>query len=101
MEQHDLSIHDDEYYNEELDSQAEYVIEIGTELVHISKQSDCQKCFSRQIYVHVQYKWRTTSTLECGTFSGKEKDKLAFYAFLTQFNDVIYSKKNHLSNSAK
>ena len=38
--------------------------------------------------------------LQCGTFSGEEKDKFAFYNFLTQFKNVIGSRAN-LTNSAK
>ena len=38
--------------------------------------------------------------LQCGTFSGKEKDKLAFNGFINQFNTVIGSKKS-LSNASK
>ena len=38
--------------------------------------------------------------LECGTFSGKEKDKFAFHRFMSQFNNAIGSRKQ-LSNSAK
>ena len=37
---------------------------------------------------------------ECGTFSGKEKDKFAIHTFLNQFENVIGSRKN-LSDSAK
>ena len=43
---------------------------------------------------------RKPSPLECGVFTGKEKDKFVFSTFLKQFNKVIASRKN-LTDPAK
>ena len=108
METYALSIDDEHYYNDELDNQAEYLLEIGLELDQYeeitSNISGSSGNVSTDKLLDVVSRLNLSDgkppPLECGTFSGKEEDKFAFHTFLNQFNNVIGSRKN-LSDSAK
>ena len=108
METYALSVDDEQYYNDELDNQAEYLLEIGLELdqyEEITRNiSGSSGNVSTDKLLDVVSKLNLSDgkppPLECGTFSGKEEDKFAFHTFLNQFNNSISSRKN-LSDSAK
>ena len=94
-------------YNQELDAQAQYVIDIGISIdqyegyINVSVTAGM---VSAERVVDMMSKFNFNEgkppPLECGTFSGKEKDKFAFSTFLKQFENVIGYKKN-LSDAAK
>ena len=108
METYALSVDGEYYYNDELDNQAEYLLEIGLELDQYeeitSNTSGSSDNVSTDKLLDVVSRLKFSDgkppLLECGTFSGKEEDKFAFHTFLNQFNNVISSRKN-LSDSAK
>ena len=108
METYALSIDDEHYYNDELDNQVEYLLEIGLELDQYeeitSNISGSSGNVSTDKLLEVVSRLNLSDgkppPLECGTFSGKEEDKFAFHTFLNQFDNVIGSRKN-LSDSAK
>ena len=108
METNEIDLTNEGYYNVELDSQADYNIQIGLQLdefeEYISESSSASGNISAEKVLDMMSKLNMSEgkppPLECGTFSGKEKDKFAFNNFLNQFNNVIGSRKN-LSDSAK
>ena len=108
METYALSIDDEHYYNDELDNQAEYLLEIGLELDQYEEITSNISGSSGNVSTdklldvvsRLSFSDGKPPPLECGTFSGKEEDKFAFHTFLNQFNNVIGSRKN-LSDSAK
>ena len=108
METYAFSIDDEHYYNDELDNQAEYLLEIGLELDQYeeitSNISGSSGNVSTDKLLDIESRLNFSDgkplPLECGTFSGKEEDKFPFHTFLNQFNNVIGSRKN-LSDSAK
>ena len=107
METQSVSLLDKEYFNNELNSQAEYLIEIDLALdqyeqILISDVPVGNSSTDKLIEVmnRLNFNEGKPPPLECGTFSGKEKDKFAFHTFLTQFDNVIGSRKN-LSDSVK
>ena len=108
METYALSVDDEHYCHEELDNQAEYLIEIGLELDQYeeitSNISGSSGNVSTDKLLDIMFRLNFSDgkppPLECGIFSGKEEDKFTFHSFLNQFNDVIGSRKN-LSDSAK
>ena len=110
MDSFDLCTCDEPYYNSELDSQAEYSIEVSLELDkyedYINKPPTPTPTsnLSAEKVLDLMTKMNMSEgkppPLECGTFTGKEKDKFAFNTFLNQFNNVIESRK-YLSDSAK
>ena len=101
MQNTNYNMKDKESYNLELNSQAKYNI---NNLVIIDTYEDYLTSentkASAVIPVNEILSDGKPSPLTCGTFNGKEKEKLAFHNFLNQFNNVIDSKK-HLSESAK
>ena len=87
----------------ELDAQAEYHLNISLDLDQfesylISQPEPPSKIID--ILSKMDNSEGKPPPLQCGTFSGEEKDKFAFYNFLTQFKNVIGSRAN-LTNSAK
>ena len=106
MEKFDISVSDEEYYNNELDGQAEYNLEVGLDLGlyenHFSPQQN-ENVVSTDKFLEVMSKLTTNEgkppPLECGVFTEKEKDKFAF-STLKQFSNVIASRRN-LTDSAK
>ena len=108
METYALSVDDEHYYNDELDNQAEYLLEIGLELDQYEEITSNISGSSGNVSTdklldvvsRLNFSDGKPLPLECGTFSGKEEDKFAFHTFLNQFNNVIGSRKN-LSDSAK
>ena len=101
MQNTNYNIKDEESYNLELDSQAEYninnLIIIDTYEDHLTSENTKA---SAVILINEILSDGKLPPLTCGTFDGKEKDKFAFHNFLNQFNNVIDSKK-HLSESVK
>ena len=90
----------------ELDGQADYHLNLSLALDEfetylIVKKDDLT---TANKLVDIMSKFDTSEgkppPLQCGTFSGTEKDKFAFSNFLIQFENVIGHKKN-LSDSAK
>lgn len=68
---------------------------------NINKQGDISRKFSAdKISLAMNMNEGRLPPLECGTFSGNEKDKFTFITFLIQFSNVISCRKN-LSDSAK
>ena len=107
MESQSIALSDELYYNDELDSQAMYLIDIGIELDRYDQilNSEVRESYSStdkllEVMNRLNFNEGKPPPLECGTFSGKEKDKFAFHSFLTQFDNVIGSRKN-LSDSSK
>ena len=107
MESHSIALSDELFYDNELDSQAMYSIDVGIELDQYDQilNSDVPTSNSStdkllEVLNRLNFNEGKPPPLECGTFSGKEKDKFAFHSFLTQFNNVIGSRKN-LSDSTK
>ena len=106
METYALSVDDGHYYNE-LDNQAEYLLEIGLELdqheeitSNISGSGNVSTDKLLDVVSRLNFSDGKPPSLECGTFSGKEEDKFAFHTFLNQFDNVLGSRKN-FSDSAK
>ena len=103
-----ISTNKPEFADKELDDQANYNITIGLEMdkyeEFLSNKSPPSSGISADKVIEMMSKLNMTEAkpppLECGTFTGKEKDKFAFNTFLNQFNNVIASRKN-LSDSAK
>ena len=100
MQNTNYDIKDEESYNLELDSQAEYNINnlIIFDTYEDYLTSENTKA-SAVIPINQILSGGKPPPLTCGIFNGKEKDKFAFHNFLNQFN-VIDSKK-HLSESTK
>ena len=101
MQNTDYNIKDEESYNLELDSQAEYYI---NNLIIIDTYEDYLTSentkASAVIPINEILSDGKPPPLTFGTFNGKEKYKFAFHNFLNPFNNVIDSKKQ-LSESAK
>ena len=107
MYEYDLDSKEATMYNEELDNQAQYVIDTGISLDKYEEYvitSGAKGMISAEKVVDMMSKLNLNEgkppPLECGTFSGKEKDKFAFNTFLNQFNNIRGYKKN-LSDSGK
>ena len=101
MEKFEINISDEEYYNNELEGQAEYNLEIGLDLDlyenYFTPQQN-ENAVSTDKFLEVMSKLTTNEgkplPLECGVFTGKEKDKFAFSTFLKQFSNIMASRKN-------
>ena len=108
MDTYDLDSSETKFYNNELDSQAEYNIQVGMDIDfyedYLNKSSGTSGSVSAEKVLEIVSKLNMSDgkppPLECGIFTGKEKDKFAFTTFLNQFNNVIGSRKN-LTDSAK
>ena len=101
MQNINYNIKDEESYNLELDSQAEYNI---NNLIIIDTYEDYLTSKNTEasavIPINEILSDRKPPPLTCDTFNGKEKYKFTFHNFLNQTNNVINSKK-HLSKSTK
>ena len=101
----DLENRDSAYYNNELDYQANYNINLDLNLDEYedflveSNDKEGSIAVSTKVLTDLLSDGKPPP-LTCGTFNGKEKDKFAFPNFIQQFENVIGSKK-HLSDSAK
>ena len=107
MEEFEISISDEEYYNNELDGQAEYNLEVGLDIDLYENYFTPQlnkTTVSTDKFMEVMSQLTTNEGKpprpECGVFTGKEKDEFALSNFLKQFSNVITSRKN-LTDSAK
>ena len=107
MASHSIELSDESFYNDELDSQAMYSVDVGIELDKYYNilssnipTSDSSTDKLLEVLNRLNFNEGKPPPLECGTFTGKEKDKFAFHSFLTQFNNVIGSRKN-LSDATK
>ena len=109
IEDYQVSVTDEAFINAELDDQASYNITTCLELdeyeSYLNVPSGASSAgISADKVLDMMSKINMTEgkppPLECGTFSGREKDKFAFNTFFNQFNNVIASRKN-LSDSAK
>ena len=106
LEGYQINLKDPTFADKELDGQAEYSINIMTQMdefeVFVSQPSE-SKGVSAEKVLDMISKFNSDGKppkLDCGNFNGTEKDKFAFNTFLNQFNNVIGSRKN-LSKSAK
>ena len=94
-------------YNEELDNQSDYTVNVNLELDEfesylLSNPTSPDESINKLTSVMsslVQSEGKPPP-LNCGKFSGREKDKFAFHNFLTQFENIIGSRKN-FSDSVK
>ena len=108
MEDKGISVTDKDFAEKELDGQATYNIDIGLQMdtyeSFLCEKSPSSGGISADKVLDLMSKLHMSEgkppPLECGTFSGREKDKFAFNTFLNQFSNVIASRKN-LSDSAK
>ena len=102
-----IDVCDESYCNAELDEQAAYIMQLGLDLDKyeeylIGTSASSNISTERVLDMMSKLNMRDVKppSLECGTFTGREKDKFAFNTFLNQFNNVIGSWKN-MSDSAK
>ena len=106
MVQSELESVDESFYVSEVEDQIKYDvdIEIELDLYAVTNQNQASGLSGvAQSYVTSQDLINLMSQmsvgegrpppLNCGTFTGKEKDKFAFNTFLNQFNNVIGSRK--------
>ncbi len=93
-----------EIYDQELDYQAKYDSQINVNLNkfknYFKEESVTTDKSLTELAVQLRLQETRPPSLECGTFSGREKDKFAFITFFNQFNTVIGHKKS-LSNASK
>ena len=103
MDKNNLSDLDKDTYNAEIDNQAEYTIQVGINLdefeTHLVPMNNNSRNSNNE-KVSIEIFEGKPPALECGIFSGKERDEFAFHRFMSQFNNVIGLRKQ-LSNSAK
>ena len=103
MQQTDLGNKDEENFNFELDSQAEYSVNILIDLDlyedYLIENKDKSPNIITSSISEILSDGKPPPLL-CGTFSGTERDKFAFPNFMNQFSNIIGSKKN-LTESAK
>ena len=96
----------EEFCQSELEEQIEYISKVDQELSQYEEEqpSGATGELNNTTLVDLMGQMSLGESrpppLTCGTFSGKEKDKFAFSTFLSQFNNVIGSRKN-LSNASK
>ena len=108
MEKHDFYSQDKKFADEEIDAQATYNIQKGMEMDKYEKflatPSNPSGTISTDKVIdmlsNVNMSEGKPPPLDCGSFTGKEKDKFAFNSFLNQFENIIGNRKN-LSNSTK
>ena len=107
MDQFDLENLAKAFYEEELDGQSKFSLDVGMQLgeyekLLLDKNADSGQQVNKDLIQMMAHSINEGKTphLDCGTFNGKEKDKFAFNTFINQFNIVIGHKKN-LSKSTK
>jgi hypothetical protein len=101
---------DCELFNKEVESQASYESQLQSIIAEIKEtctfeiNADAPVNSTGINFEHSPdvsvYKEASPPPLQCSIFTGRETDKFTFKNFLTQFNNVIDSKKN-LAPSAK
>ena len=93
-----------EFYEKELEEQVMYGSQLNLELNKFKgflvEESQSTDGSLAELAVQMRLNETKPPPLQCGNFSGREKDKLAFNCFINQFNAVIGDKKN-LSNASK
>ena len=108
IEDYDIRSFNKEEADKELDGQADYNISVGLQIDnyedYLSEKSTSPSSISADKVMDMMSKINMSEAkpppLDCGTFTGREKDKFAFNTFLNQFNNVIASRKN-LSDATK
>ena len=108
IEDYEISISSKEFADKELDEQADYNISIRLQIDayedYLCDKGASSTSISADRVIDMMSKINMSEAkpppLDCGTFTGREKDKFAFNTFLNQFNNVIASRKN-LSDSTK
>ena len=105
MVQNDLESGNENYYSLELEDQINYCLSIEIELDHYveynqdvaSGSGSAHNDVSSQDLMNLMSQMTVSEgrppPLNCGIFTGKERDKFAFNTFLNQFNNVIGSRK--------
>ena len=103
----DMEVTDGDFYTSELEDQASYSLQIELELdnyANVTEHSEAQSVVTSkdllEVMAHMNVSEGKLPSLDCSTFSGKEKDKFAFNTFFNQFKNVIGSRKN-LSDANK
>ena len=95
MCQNDFAERSPDFYDQELEFQAVYDSQINVQLNKFKDFLTDQSTDKSLAELAVQMRLNETRPppLECGTFSGMEKDKFAFNTFINQFNTVIGNKE--------